>query len=145
MQAEVYHVFRSGDSTTPLYQVSDRSISFLGCILFVDCGLHKQGSSGAQVISNDWATCSKPVQTDIFRILLARNFNFWQWTLLHFWCFYQCNECIPYQSYYKLTPLSTIWWTCWKVCIDCENFILQGKRRGERSIQMFDDLPQYTS
>ena len=65
MQAKAYHVFRLGDSITPLAQANNRSLSFWVCILFVDYGLHKQVSGGAQAISNDWATSSKPVQADI--------------------------------------------------------------------------------
>ena len=76
MQAEAYHVFRSGDSTTSLVQAGNRSISFWGHILFVDCALNKQVSSGAHVISNDRTTCCYPMQADILRILLARNCNF---------------------------------------------------------------------
>ena len=46
-QAEVYHVFRSGVSTIPLDQASATDlVSFLECILFVDCGLCKQVSGG---------------------------------------------------------------------------------------------------
>ena len=40
-------------------------------LLIVNCKLHKQVSSCAQVIFNDWTTCSKPVQADIFRIWLV--------------------------------------------------------------------------
>ena len=44
---------------------------------------------------------------------------------------HQCNECIPCQSYYKITPLSTIQWTGRKVCTDCQEFTLQGKKEGK--------------
>ena len=53
MQANAYHVFRSGDSTTHLVQARDKSISFWGCILFVDYGLHKQVTFGGQAIFHD--------------------------------------------------------------------------------------------
>ena len=99
---------------------------------------------GVQAIFHDWTACFKPVQACIFWIWLARNFNFWQWTLLHCGCFYQCNECISCQSYQKLTPLPTIQWTCWKVCTDCEKLILQNKRRVKRFIQVFNDILQDT-
>ena len=49
MQAEVYHVFGSGDSTTPLDQAGDRSLSFWGYILSVDSGLHMQVSGGVKL------------------------------------------------------------------------------------------------
>ena len=144
MQAEAYHIFGSGDSITPLDQAGHRFVSFWGCILSIDCGLYKLISSDAQAIFHDWTTCCKPVQANIFWIWVARNFNFWQWTLLYCRCFYQCNECIPCQSYHKLTPLPTIQWTCWKVCTDFKKLILHNKRRRERCIQVLNDLPQHT-
>ena len=145
MQAEAYHVFGSVDSTTPLDQAGNRFTSFQRCILSIDCGLYKQISSGVQAIFHNLTTCCKQVQADIFWIWLARNFNFCQWTLLYCRWFQQCNKCIPCQSYHMLTSLPTIQWTCWKVCTDYEKPILQGKRRGERSIEVFNDIPPYNS
>ena len=71
------------------------------------------------------------MQGGIFWIWLARNFNLWQWTLLYCRCIYQHNECIPCQSYHKVTPVPTIQWTCWKVCTDCEKLILQSNKEGK--------------
>ena len=70
------------------------------------------------------------MQASIFWIWLARIFNFWQWTLLYCVWFYQCNECIPCQSYHKHTPLSTIKWTYWEVFMDCENLFYKAKEEG---------------
>ena len=59
MQAKAYHVFRSGDSTTPLVQAGDRSVSFEGAsyLLIVDytnrlAMAHKLSSMTGQHIAN---------------------------------------------------------------------------------------------
>ena len=71
------------------------------------------------------------MQANLFWIWLARNFNFWEWTLLYCGCFYQCNECILFQWYHKLTLLPTIQSTCWNVLQIVKSLFYKAKQEGK--------------
>ena len=58
--------------------------------------------------------------------------------------FYKYDERVWCQSHYKLPTLSAIQWIGRKVCPNCQELVLQGKRRGQRSFQMSNDIPQYS-
>ena len=68
----------------------------------------------------------------------------WQWTMLHCRNFYKYDERLWCQSHYKLPTPSTIKWIGKKVFPNCQDPVLQGKRRGQRSIQKSNDIPQYS-
>ena len=101
MQAEAYHVFELEDSITP-FGPSWSKICFILRVHLI---------YWLWTIQVDFWWCASYLQwldnmlqtreADIFWIWLAKNFKFWQWTLLHCGCFYQCNECIPCQSYHN--------------------------------------------
>ena len=94
----------------PWSKFSNRHIPLSGSTLSTDCRLHKQVSCCSQVTIHDRTAWSKSVQADIFRVWLARHFNFRQWTMLHSGSFYQHDERVWCQSHYKLATLSVIKW-----------------------------------
>ena len=66
-----------------------------------------------------------------------------KWAMLHHRNFYKHDDRVCIQSYYKLPTLSAIQWVSRKVCPNCLELFLSGKRRGQRSFQKSYDLPQY--
>ena len=57
---------------------------------------------------------------------------------------YKYDERVWCQSLYKLPTLSAVQWVSRKVCPNCQELVLQGKGRGQRSFQKSNDLPQYS-
>ena len=63
--------------------------------------------------------------------------------MLYFASFHQCYAVLQCQSYYQLSTLPTVKWSCREVCPDCEKLVLQSEGRRQRFLQVFDDLLQY--
>ena len=72
----VRRYFYMHGQNTPQTSSSWRSILPICCILY------KQVSGCMQAIIHDWTAYSNSLQVNLFRIWLARNFNFWQWSTL---------------------------------------------------------------
>ena len=128
----------------PQTKLDNRHISLWGSILSTNCGLHKQVSCCVQAIIQDRTACCKSVQADIIWVQMTRYFGFWQWTMLPSRNFYKYGERVWCQSYYKLSTLSAIQCFGKNVCPNCQELVLQGKRRGKRSFQKCHDIPQYS-
>ena len=93
-----------------------------------------------KLVFHDRFTCCKSLQANIFWIWMAWDPNFWLWSMLYFISLHQCYAVLQCQSYYQLSALPIVKWSCWEVCPDCEKLVLQSKGRRQRFFQVFDDL-----
>ena len=145
MQGETYHVFGQGFPLHPWTKLAIDLFHFEGAsyVLIVDCtsgfgAVHKLSSMTGQHVANQCKLIfSEYVWSET--LISDHGSSYAVDTFTSVMNTYHVNHITSSPHYPQPNGFAE------KHVQVYEKLILQGKRRGERSIQMFNDLPQYTS